>query len=126
MPQGWNNWHWNRSQSKSQRRPRPNQDKTKAEQTDGTKFPAYDTSSLPSSSTSSGSSSILQGDQVIDLLKRIAGKDEEAMKEVQKLIPAAEEEAENDILRQQQKMLNQIRKLQVKLGKKEALILQKD
>ena len=57
---------------------------------------------------------------MIDLLKRIAGKDEEAMKEVQKLLPAAEEEAENDILRQQQKMLNQIRKLQVKLGKKEA------
>ena len=80
---------------------------------------------MPPSTTSAGSSSILQDEQVIGLLKRIAGKDEEALKEVQKLLPAAEE-AENEGLRQQQRLLNQIRKLQVKLGKKEALILQKD
>lgn len=63
---------------------------------------------------------------MIELLKKLAEKDENALEAIQQLIPVVAEESESDQLRQQQKVLNQICKLQVKLGKRENAILQKD
>lgn len=128
MPQQWRSWDWQRSQSKSQRKPRPSTEKGKSEGGDNRKFPSYsyDSSSLPASTTGMASSSTLQGKDVIDLLKKIAGQETDIITEVQKILPAAEEEEEAQKLRQQQKLLNQIRKLQVKLGKKEGSVAQKE
>ncbi len=123
MSKKWNNWEWN-SQNKGQRKPKPSQDR-KSEDPDGKKFPSYDAASLPSSSTS-GSQNSLQGKEVLDLLKRIVNKDEEAISEVQKLLPNSEEATEADQLKKQQRLLNQIRKIQTKIGKKEASVQQKE
>ncbi len=77
-------------------------------------------------SSRSSTTSLLQGEKVIELLKRIADKDETALSEVQTMLPAAAEEADADQLRQQQKTLNQVQRLQTKLGKKEASIQTKE
>ena len=119
----WQNWDWNKSQSRSQKRTKPNHEKPKAEEA---KFPSYDTSSLQPSSAASSATNTSNGEKVIEILKQLAEKDEKAMEALQGLIPVVEEEAESGQLRQQQRMLNQIRKLQVKLGKKESAILQRD
>ena len=80
---------------------------------------------MPSSSTTAPSGA-LHGKEVIDLLKKIVGREEGALAEVQKLLPHVEEETESDQLKQQQKLLNQIRKIQTRIGKKEMAVQQKE
>lgn len=124
MPQTWKSWEWDQ---RPNRRSRPRADKPKRDAAGGTKsLPSYDATSVPASSSRSSSSPALSNDKMLEILKKIAEKDETVFDEVEKMIPVVVEEEESEQLRQQQRRLNQIRKLQGKLGKKEASIQQKE
>lgn len=124
MPQQWKGWDWNQRYN---RRSRPQGDKAKKETAGSSKsLPSYDSTSLPASTSKPSSSTTLSSDKVLELLRKVAEKDESALSEIEKMIPAVAEEEESEQLRQQQKRLNQIRKLQTRLAKKEMAVQQKE
>lgn len=124
MPQQWKGWDWN---ARPNRRSRPQGDRQRKDAAGSTKsLPSYDSTSLPASSSKPSSSSTLSNDKVLELLRKVAEKDESALSEIEKMLPSVVEEDESEQLRQQQKRLNQIRKLQTRLAKKETAVQQKE
>ena len=118
--QGWNTWQKNQGKGgKSKSRGSkpaggPNKDKVE--------LPSYD--SMPGSSQPSppATSPVVGQAALIEILKKVAAKDEEVAKQVENLLP----EEEDTSLKDQQKMLNTIRKLKTKISKKEQALVHKE
>ena len=117
--QNWNTWQKNpgkggKSKSRSSK-PAGGQNKEKAE------FPSYDSmpgSSQPSPSTTSP---VVGQAALLEILKKVAAKDEDVAKQVESLIPE-----EDTSLKDQQKQLNAIRKIKTKISKKEQSLVHKE
>ena len=86
-------------------------------------LPSYD-GGPSSSSAGQPSQNSISTDQVLNILQKYAGKDKELAAEVSALLP--EDMAEREEIKSKQKHLNQLRKVQTRIFKKEQLLKDKD
>ena len=127
MSNQWSAWKWqNQGRQKHPGQQHKGSGKAKKEtKKDGAAqaLPSYDGG--PSSSTSGQpSQNSISTDQVLNILQKYAGKDKELAAEVSALLP--EDMAEREEIKSKQKHLNQLRKVQTRIFKKEQLLKDKD
>ena len=123
MTWGKGRWEgWGKSKSPPQNAKKDKEKKDKDQQQG--KFPAYDAGGKGggSSSSSASASAGLATPEVVELLKTLVAKDQSIAPKVEGLIPDPLKEE----IKTKQRAINQIRKLQQKVERKEAAIAKKE
>ena len=125
-PMTWGKWdNWSKSKRSPHQPRRDQKEMNKKEKDAVSKFPAYDSNAGGGSGSASSGSSVpaaLASPEVISLLKKLAGKDETIAAEVEGFLPNPLKED----IREKQRTINMIRKLQQKVERKEQAIQRKE
>ena len=125
-PMTWGKWdNWSKSRRSPHQPRRDPKEMNKKEKDAVSKFPAYDSNAGGGSGSASSGSSVpaaLAAPEVISLLKKLAGKDEAIAAEVEGYLPNPLKED----IREKQRTINMIRKLQQKVERKEQAIQRKE
>lgn len=127
MSNQWGTWKWqNQGRQKHPGQQHKGSGKAKKEtKNDGATqaLPSYD-GGPPSSSSGQPSQHSISTEQVLTILQKYAGKDKELAAEVSALLPG--DMADREEIKSKQKHLNQLRKVQTRIFKKEQLLKDKD
>ena len=124
----WNSWDkgWGKKSRSPNNQNGEGKDKDKEKDKKGrdqAKFPSYDAGNAQQSSSASSASSLaITSPEVVQLLRTIAAKDESLAPPVESLLP---DPLKEDI-REKQKIINTVRKLQQKIERKEQAIARKE
>ena len=123
--QGWNSWHEDKSdKGPSQGRGKKNNGNNRSSGSEPHGLPAYDQmgTGLPDSSSGAASSSPLP-EKVVELLLEASQNDAKIAQRLEGLLP---DKAADTEMRQQQQLLNRIRKVKQRIQKKEASLTTKE
>ena len=119
----WDGWGKGKARSPPQNAKKDKEKQEKREKEKQNKFPAYDAVGKGGGSVqSSSSSAALATPEMVELLKTLVAKDQSLAPQVEGLIPDPLKEE----IQMRQREINQIRKLQQKVERKEAAILKKE